>query len=196
MKLVVASNNKGKLAEIAQILPQFELIPQGQLFDEEAVEDGLSFIENAIIKARFAAQKTGLPALADDSGLEVAALKGEPGVNSARYSGGGDEANIDKLLANLKGIADRQANFYCAMAFVRHAKDPTPVIGLGKWTGEITLERTGRGGFGYDPVFFVPELNKTAAELLPEEKNALSHRAKALAEIKKQLDSYFESHAI
>lgn len=195
MKLVVASNNKGKLAEISQILPQFELIPQGQLFDEEAVEDGLSFIENALIKARFAAKKTDLPALADDSGLEVAALQGEPGVNSARYSGGGDDANIDKLLEKLTGIKNRQANFYCAMAFVRHAEDPTPLIGLGKWTGEIALERTGRGGFGYDPVFFVPELNKTAAELLPEEKNALSHRAKALEELKKQLDN-LENHAV
>ena len=158
--------------------------PQGDWQIPEAVEDGLSFIENALIKARHAARLTGLPALADDSGLAVDALDGAPGIYSARYAGdGGDEANNRKLLEAMEDVPDerRGAHFYCAMALVRHAKDPAPLVAIGRLDGTITRTPAGVGGFGYDPLFRVPGQGCTSAELAPGLKNRLSHRGQALA---------------
>ena len=157
--------------------------PQSDWDFPEAVEDGLSFVENALIKARHAARLTGLPSLADDSGLVVDALGGAPGIYSARYAGeGGDEANCKKLLAALHEVpdADRGAHFYCAMALVHHAEDPAPLIAIGRWDGFITREPGGDGGFGSDPLFRVPETHCTSAELAPDVKNDMSHRGRAL----------------
>lgn len=194
-QIVLASGNKGKLAELQNALTGFdvELIPQGEFDVEDADETGLSFIENAILKARHASLATGLPALADDSGLEVDALLGAPGIYSARYSGteshGGqnkDENNNLKLLKELKGvqIENRNARFHCVLAFVRHAKDPNPIICQGAWEGRIQESLDGEGGFGYDPLFFVEALNKTAAKMSKEEKNQISHRGQAIKILK------------
>jgi XTP/dITP diphosphohydrolase len=158
--------------------------PQGDWNVPDAVEDGLSFVENALIKARHAARLTGLPALADDSGLAVDALDGAPGIYSARYAGGaGDDANTQKLLRALAGVpeGERSAHFYCAMALMHHAEDPAPLIAVGRWDGTITQAPSGDGGFGYDPVFFVPETGCTSAELPVETKNRMSHRGRALS---------------
>lgn len=186
-KVVLASSNKGKIAELDKALRPlgFEVIPQSKFNCTDAVEDGLSFIENAIKKARHAAAQTGLPALADDSGLEVMALNGAPGIHSARYAGqhGNDEANNQKLLNDLAGQANRRARFRCVLAMVNHAKDPVPVIAEGIWEGEILTAPKGENGFGYDPLFFIPELGCSSAELSPEEKKQQSHRAKALSEL-------------
>lgn len=184
-QLVLASGNRGKLVEMAAMLEPlgWDVRAQSEWDVPEAVEDGLSFVENALIKARQAARITGLPSLADDSGLAVDALGGAPGIYSARYAGGaGDVANYEKLLDALAGVPDegRGAHFYCAMALVHHADDPAPLIAIGRWDGFITREPTGAGGFGYDPVFRVPEKNCTSAELPADEKNAMSHRGKAL----------------
>ena len=184
--LVLASGNRGKLGEIGEILAPlgWSVRPQGDWQIPEAVEDGLSFIENALIKARHAARLTGLPALADDSGLAVDALDGAPGIYSARYAGdGGDEANNRKLLEAMQDVPDdhRGAHFYCAMALVRHAKDPAPLVAIGRWDGTITRTPAGVGGFGYDPLFRVPGQGCTSAELAPGLKNRLSHRGQALA---------------
>jgi len=189
--LVLATNNSGKLKEMLALLPGADIRPQGDFFSENVEETGLSFIENALIKARFASEKTGLPAIADDSGIEVDALNGEPGIFSARYAGegAGDIANMYKLLGAMHHIpeGERQASYYCAMVCVRHAKDPTPLIGLGRLQGEILRAPQGEGGFGYDPIFYLPELECTAAELTQEEKNQISHRAQALHALIRQL---------
>ncbi len=192
MKLVLASSNAGKLAELRELLGDgFELHAQSEFGVADADETGLSFVENAILKARQAARATGLPALGDDSGLCVDALHGAPGLYSARYAGthGDSEANIDKLLRELDGVAeaDRTARFACVLALVRDANDPQPLIAEGLWEGRILRERRGGNGFGYDPVFLDPENGVSAAELAPAIKNAISHRGRALAVLKQRL---------
>lgn len=184
-RLVLASGNQGKLRELTAMLEPlgWDVRPQSEWNVPEAVEDGLSFIENALIKARNAALHAGLPALGDDSGLAVDALDGAPGIYSARYAGGGsDKANYQKLLEVLEGVpqAERGAHFYCAMALVRHAKDPAPLVAIGRWDGVILNHPSGQGGFGYDPVFHVPDEECSAAELPPDVKNGKSHRGRAL----------------
>ncbi len=185
-KVVLASGNKGKVREINQILAglDIEVVPQTEFDVPEAEETGLTFVENAILKARNAAQHTGLPAIADDSGLEVDALKGAPGIYSARYAGAGasDQANLEKLLVELAEVpeAERTARFQCLMVYLEHEADPTPLICQGTWEGRITSAARGENGFGYDPVFFVPEHGCTSAQLPSEEKNRLSHRGQAL----------------
>ena len=185
-KVVLASGNKGKVREINQILAglDFEVVPQTEFDVPEIEETGLTFVENAILKARNAAQHTGLPAIADDSGLEVDALKGAPGIYSARYAGvgAGDEANLKKLLREMDGVveSERTARFQCLMVFMEHEADPTPIICQGSWEGRITEAAEGENGFGYDPVFYVPSHDCTAAQLSAEEKNRLSHRGQAL----------------
>lgn len=184
--LVLASNNPGKLREIGQLLAGagMQVHPQADFGVTEAEETGLSFVENAILKARHAAAGSGLPAIADDSGLEVDALGGAPGIYSARYAGAGadDAANNAKLLAALAEVPDdeRTARFRCVMAYMRHAEDPTPLICVGTWEGLILREPRGANGFGYDPLFFLPERQLSSAELDPALKNALSHRGQAL----------------
>ncbi|PJK06909.1 non-canonical purine NTP pyrophosphatase, RdgB/HAM1 family [Lysobacteraceae bacterium NML120232] len=193
MRLILASHNSGKLAELQALLAPlgFDLIPQNALGIDEPEETGLSFVENAILKARHAARISGLPALADDSGLCVDALGGAPGLYSARYAGahGDHAANIDKLLEALQNQpeAGRSARFVCVLALLRHAEDPQPLIAEGLWEGRILHRRAGTGGFGYDPVFFVPEYDMSAAELAPEEKNRISHRARALALLREKI---------
>jgi len=185
-KIVLASNNKGKVREIGQLLADFdrEVLPQSEFNTEEIEETGLTFVENAILKARNAAAHAGLPAIADDSGIEVDALNGAPGIYSARYAGVGssDEQNLQKLLTALKDVpeAERTARFQCLMVYMRHAADPTPLICQGTWEGIISVEPQGENGFGYDPVFFVPTHNCTAAQLPADIKNGLSHRGQAL----------------
>ena len=194
MKLVLASSNAGKLAELRDLLGDgFDLHVQSEFGVADAEETGLSFIENAILKARHAARATGLPALGDDSGLCVDALHGAPGLYSARYAGthGNSEANIDKLLGELDGADDaqRSARFVCVLALVRDADDPQPLIAEGVWPGRILLERRGSGGFGYDPVFFSPTHDCSAAELPSEVKNRDSHRGLALAKLRNLLQA-------
>jgi XTP/dITP diphosphohydrolase len=189
MKLVLASGNAGKLAELRDLLgATFELHAQSEFGVDEAEETGLSFIENAILKARHAARATGLPALGDDSGLCVDALHGAPGLYSARYAGthGDSEANIHKLLRELDGVPDdaRGARFVCVLALVRHADDPMPLVAEGAWEGRILHARRGGNGFGYDPVFFSPAHGCGAAELPAETKNRDSHRGIALAKLR------------
>ena len=185
-KIVLASNNAGKVREINELLTAYDInvVPQGD-YDVDSVEEtGLTFVENAIIKARYAALKTGLPAIADDSGIEVDALNGAPGIYSARFSGEGasDKDNNAKLLQELKDIPEsgRTARYQCVMVFMRHAGDPTPIIASGSWEGIILNAPKGSGGFGYDPLFYVATHQCSAAELTPELKNKLSHRSKAL----------------
>lgn len=184
MKIVLASNNAKKLKELDAILSPlgWELVPQGEFDIPEADEPHVTFVENALAKARHAARLSGMPALADDSGLCVAALGGAPGVQSARYAGEpkSDTRNNEKLLATLANHDSRAAHFVSVIVFVRHADDPQPLIAEGEWHGEIITEHRGAGGFGYDPLFFVPEFGKTAAELDPAVKNGVSHRAQAL----------------
>jgi XTP/dITP diphosphohydrolase len=188
-RIVLASNNAGKVREFSQLLAQshIQVIPQNQLGVPEADETGLSFVENAILKARNAAAYSGLAAIADDSGLEVDALGGAPGIYSARYAGSGasDAANLTKLLTDLEGVeeARRSARFQCLMVYLRHAADPTPVVCQGTWEGSILYGPQGENGFGYDPVFFVPTQHCSAAELDSEIKNALSHRGQALRKL-------------
>ena len=184
--IVLASGNRKKLEELRAILNQFQfdLHPQSEFGVEEAIEDGLTFVENAIIKARHACSKTGLPAISDDSGIEVDYLKGKPGIHSARFAGENatDQTNLDKLLISLDGVADgcRSARYQCVIVYMRHAEDPTPIICQASWEGVILKERQGEQGFGYDPVFFCSKSAKTAAQMQPEEKSAISHRGKAL----------------
>ncbi len=184
--IVLASSNKGKVREFNQLLAALDITvrPQGEFNVEDAEETGLTFVENAILKARNAAQHTGLPAIADDSGLEVEALNGAPGIYSARYAraGASDQANLEKLLADLHGIpeADRTARFQCLLVYMRHANDPTPLICQGTWEGRILTAPRGENGFGYDPVFFVPTHDCSSAELPADVKNSLSHRGQAL----------------
>jgi XTP/dITP diphosphohydrolase len=183
-RLILASNNAGKLKEFAQLLGPigFELHPQGEFNVPEADEPFGTFVENALQKARHAARLTGLPALADDSGVCVNALGGAPGVYSARYAGEpkSDARNNEKLIADLAAHADKSAYYYCVLVYVRHADDPQPVIADGVWRGHIVDTPRGAGGFGYDPHFLLPDFGKTAAELAPAEKNAVSHRGQAL----------------
>ncbi len=183
-RLILASNNAGKLKEFAQLLGPigFELHPQGEFNVPEAEEPFGTFVENALQKARHAARLTGLPALADDSGVCVNALGGAPGVLSARFAGEpkSDARNNDKLIADLAAHTDKSAYYYCVLVYVRHADDPQPVIADGVWRGRIVDTPRGAGGFGYDPHFLLPEFGRTAAELAPEEKNAVSHRGQAL----------------
>lgn len=188
-KVVLASSNAGKVREINQLLAQQEIqvVPQSQFDTPEAEETGLTFVENAILKARNAARHSGLPAIADDSGIEVDALQGAPGIYSARFAGPAcdDQANNDKLLADLEGVADaeRTARFQCVLVYLRHADDPTPIICQGTWEGRILHAPQGENGFGYDPLFLVPEFGCSSAELAPEQKNALSHRGQALRQL-------------
>jgi XTP/dITP diphosphohydrolase len=183
-RLILASNNTGKLKEFAELLGPigFELHPQGEFGVPEAEEPFGTFVENALQKARHAARLTGLPALADDSGVCVNALGGAPGVYSARFAGEpkSDARNNEKLVADLAAHADKSAYYYCVLVYVRHADDPQPVIADGVWRGRIIDTPRGEGGFGYDPYFLVPEFDRTAAELAPQEKNAVSHRGQAL----------------
>lgn len=186
-KLVIASSNPGKLREIGHLLEPLgiEVMPQSAFNVREADEPHHTFIENALAKARHASQCTGLPALADDSGICVDALGGNPGVFSARYGGEprSDERNNQKLVDVLKGQANRKAHYYCVMVLVRSPDDPQPIIADGAWQGEIQLRPRGEGGFGYDPYFYLPDLGKTAAELPMDQKNRISHRGKALARL-------------
>ena len=181
--VVLASGNTGKLRELSEVLAPLGLTlkPQSQFEVQEVEENGLSFVENALIKARAAAQHTGLPAIADDSGLEVDFLNGAPGIHSARYSGAGDEANNAKLLTALGDLSkdQRGARFHCVLVYLRHALDPTPLVCHGSWEGSILFEPHGENGFGYDPLFYVPEHECSSAELEPSIKNRISHRAKA-----------------
>jgi len=192
-KILLASNNPGKIREIQAMLANdgIEIVPQSAFEIPDVEEVGLTFVENAILKARHASKLSGLPAIADDSGLEVDALGGAPGVFSARYAGpdANDVANNAKLLRELRDIpdAERTARFRCIMVFLRHAQDPSPLIGQGAWEGMILRELRGEQGFGYDPLFFVPEKGCASAELPPDEKNRLSHRGKALKELITQL---------
>ncbi len=185
-KVVLATGNAGKVRELASLLNDFglDVVAQTELNVESVEETGLTFIENAILKARHAAKVTGLPAIADDSGLAVDVLGGAPGIYSARYAGedASDQQNLEKLLVALQDVPDdqRQAQFHCVLVYMRHAEDPTPLVCHGSWPGVITREAAGNGGFGYDPIFFVPDAGKTAAELSREEKIAVSHRGQAL----------------
>ena len=193
-RIVLATGNAGKLKEIREIFSAVDvgIVAQSDFDTPEAIEDGLSFVENAIIKARNAAAHTGLAALSDDSGIEVDALNGEPGIHSARYAGD-DESNIQRLLRELEGVPEekRTARFQCVMVYLRHANDPVPVIAQGTWEGKILTSPQGQGGFGYDPVFYVPELDCSAAELSAADKNRLSHRGKALGQMLDYLASSF-----
>lgn len=190
-KIVLASGNQGKLREFSAMFTEHfsdagvELIPQTELGVSDADETGLSFVENAIIKARHACEVTGLPALADDSGIEVDALQGAPGIYSARYSNDGDQGNNAKLLKELTGVPEekRTARFQCVLVYMRHAKDPTPQVFQGSWEGKILSEPSGSEGFGYDPVFFVPSENCSAADLSKEQKNKISHRGQAIQQL-------------
>jgi XTP/dITP diphosphohydrolase len=186
-KVVLASGNQGKLREFFRILGTagFEIVAQSEYDVPDVDETGLTFVENAILKARNAAEITGLPALADDSGIEVDALNGQPGIYSARYSGEGDDANNIKLLRALEGVPDEQrtARFRCCIVFMRHKDDPSPLIADASWEGRILQELSGVNGFGYDPLFYVPTHHTSSAELAPDEKNAISHRGQALQQL-------------
>ena len=190
-KIVLASGNRGKLREMQQVLTDkgLELLLQTDFDIADAEETGKSFIENAILKARHASAATGLPALADDSGLCVNALQGRPGIYSARYSGAGatDVSNNARLLEELANEDDRSASFICVLALVQHADDPLPLICEGRWQGEILREQRGANGFGYDPLFFIPELQCSSAELAPNIKSRYSHRGLALQKLLQQL---------
>ena len=199
-KIVLASNNKGKVHEFGEMLStiNLEVVPQATFNIEDADETGLTFVENAIIKARHASAIAGLPAIADDSGLEVDFLKGAPGIYSARYSDmenagkdATDEKNLLKLLDALKDIPEekRTARFQCVLVYMRHAEDPTPIICQGTWEGIITTKKHGDNGFGYDPIFYVPTHNCSSAELSSEEKHKLSHRGQALKKLLNALKS-------
>ena len=193
MKLVLASSNPGKLAEMEALLAPagLHVVPQDVLGVEPPEETGLTFVENALVKARAACAATGLPALADDSGIVVDALEGAPGVRSARYAGEGatDADNVSRLLESLEGVAapERGAAFVCVIACLRHARDPCPIVCEGIWEGRVLDAPRGDGGFGYDPVFFLEALGRTAAELSRAEKNAVSHRGQALAQLLERL---------
>lgn len=188
-KIVLATGNQGKVREMADVLSDFgfDVVAQSEFNVSDVAETGTTFIENAIIKARHAAKETGLPAIADDSGLEVDALNGAPGVYSARYSGEGatDQKNIDKMLTAMEGIPaeKRTARFHCVLVLMKHENDPTPLICHGSWEGHITTEQQGENGFGYDPIFWVSEDNCSSAELEPARKKQLSHRGQALKKL-------------
>lgn len=199
-RLVLASSNPGKLREYRGMLAPLDIvvIPQSELGVPEADEPHGTFVENALAKARLASRYTGMPAFADDSGICAEALRGEPGVHSARYAeqapagaqserAGQDRRNNEKLVAALRGQANTRAHYYCVIVLVRHPGDPEPLIAEGRWHGEVIASPRGANGFGYDPHFLLPELGRTAAELMPDEKNALSHRGKALRRLVEML---------
>ena len=191
-KIILASNNTGKIREFnAMLTGIYEVVSMSDMNVKEVPEIGLTFVENALIKARNASEQSGLPALADDSGIVVDALDGAPGIYSARYAGnhGDDEANTQKILDNMAQVADaqRSARFWCAIVFVEHANDPTPIIIQRGWEGEIMREKSGENGFGYDPIFYVPTHKKSSAELSSEQKNNISHRGKALQALLSEL---------
>ena len=192
-KLVIASNNPGKLREFQFLLQPLgiEVLTQAQLGIEEAEEPHHTFIENALAKARHVSRLSGLPALADDSGICVSALDGAPGVLSARYAGApkSDERNNEKLLREMQDITDRRAHYYCVLVLLRHADDPQPLIAEGEWQGEIALQPSGDGGFGYDPLFWLAEFGKTSAQLERKQKHAISHRGKALRVLLEKLQT-------
>ena len=192
-RIVLASSNPGKIREIQALLHGVEVLPQSQFGIQEPEETGTTFVENAIIKARNAARHSKLPAIADDSGLVVDALHGAPGVISARYAGtaASDQDNWQKLLLALDGVAEHQrsARFICVMVYLRHAEDPLPIIAQGIWEGSILTSAMGENGFGYDPVFWLKDLACSSAQLSPEQKNRLSHRAKALKDLQTQIQS-------
>ncbi len=188
-RIVLATGNQGKVREMSQLLSGqgLDIVPQSEFDVPEADETGLTFIENAMIKARNAAHYTGLPAIADDSGIEVDALQGAPGIYSSRYAGVGatDEQNREKLLADLQGIdeGERSARFQCVIVYMQHENDPSPLVCQSSWEGRILFESLGSGGFGYDPVFYVPTHDCTSAELDKDEKNRISHRGQALQKL-------------
>jgi len=188
-KWVLATGNQGKVKEMSELLNSFsiEVLPQSQFNVPDVPETGTTFVENAIIKARHASKLTGLPAIADDSGLEVDFINGQPGIYSARYAGedASDQDNIDKLLSRLKGIAveQRKARFQCVLVYLRHELDPTPIICQGTWEGTITEDQNGQNGFGYDPIFWVESEKSTSAQLSKQRKSELSHRGKALTKL-------------
>lgn len=190
-KIVLASNNSGKLKEFSQMLSLLgvEILPQGDLNIPAAAEPYLTFVENALEKARHASRLSGLPALADDSGVCVDALLGAPGIHSARFSGehASDAENNIYLINKLQGEKNRKAHYVCVLVLVRHEKDPEPLIAHGQWFGEVIDEPQGSGGFGYDPHFFIPELNKTAAQLSADDKNKRGHRGQALDKLLQQI---------
>ncbi len=193
-KLVIASNNPGKLREFKHMLAPLgiEVMTQVQLNIEEAEEPHNTFIENALAKARHVSRLSGLPALADDSGICVEALGGAPGVLSARYAGNNpksDQKNNEKLLSDMRGVADRRAHYYCVLVLMHHADDPQPLIAEGEWHGEIAHEERGDGGFGYDPLFWLPGLGRMSAELERDEKAQHSHRSKALKILMQRLNA-------
>lgn len=185
--IVLATGNKGKVAEFSALFEQYKIqvSPQSEFLVSDVAETGSTFVENAIIKARHAARITNLPAIADDSGLVIDALKGAPGIYSARYCGqhGNDKGNYEKVLHELGDERRRSARFLCVLVFMRHANDPTPIICQGEWEGTITKAPSGDGGFGYDPIFYLPEHDCTAAQLDKAIKNAVSHRGKALKQL-------------
>ncbi|MGE5713007.1 MAG: RdgB/HAM1 family non-canonical purine NTP pyrophosphatase [Betaproteobacteria bacterium] len=193
-RIVLASSNAGKLREFRALLAEldFEVIAQGELGIEAAEEPHLTFVENALAKARHAAVRSGLPALADDSGLCVAALGGAPGVHSARFSGSNasDESNNAELLRRLHGHAERRAHYTCVLVAVAAADDPEPLIAEARWPGTILAQPRGVGGFGYDPLFLLPELGLSAAELAPDEKNRISHRGQAMRELARRFAAW------
>ncbi|NMH59339.1 RdgB/HAM1 family non-canonical purine NTP pyrophosphatase [Alteromonas ponticola] len=194
-KIVLASGNKGKIREFETLFGELgvEIIPQGTLGVSDVPETGTTFVENAIIKARHAAKVTGLPAIADDSGIVVQALDGAPGIYSARFAGidASDQDNIDLLLDRLDGQTNRNAYFFCMLVMMRHADDPVPVISQGAWHGSITQSQQGSAGFGYDPVFYVNEHQCTAAQLDKAQKNKISHRGQALTALMQQMRQVF-----
>lgn len=191
LKIVLASNNKGKLREFGAMLAplSIEIHPQGEFHVSEAEEPYGTFLENCLAKARHAARSTGLPAIADDSGICVDALGGAPGVLSARFAGEpqSDARNNEKLVESLKGQANRRAHYTCVLVAVRHADDPEPIIAEGRWYGEVADTPQGEGGFGYDPYFYLPQYGKTAAQLTADEKNAVSHRGVALKKLVEEM---------
>lgn len=195
MRVVLATNNAGKLRELQAMLQplDFQVLPKSQFTREEVIEDGDSFVANALLKARHAARVSGLPAIADDSGIEVDALHGAPGIYSARYAGvdASDADNLNKLLHALNDVEDkmRTARYQCALVYVRHAEDERPIICEASWEGRITRHKQGTGGFGYDPIFWLSEYGCTAAELSAELKNSISHRGKALQQLLRALSN-------
>lgn len=196
MRVVLASGNLHKAEEIEGSLPSsFELLLQSEFAVESVEETGTTFVENALIKAKHAAQITGLPVIADDSGICVEALGGEPGIFSARYAGSNasDQENVKKLLAAMRSTEDRRAYFYCVLVYMENAGDPTPLIAEARWSGRITDTPAGDGGFGYDPVFLPNDAERTAAELSATEKNRMSHRGKALVHLAKKLSERYST---
>jgi XTP/dITP diphosphohydrolase len=197
--IVLASGNQKKLNELSAILSQFEveLIPQSEYQVEDAIEDGLTFVENAIIKARHACTATGKPSIADDSGIEVDYLNGQPGIYSARFSGenANDESNLNKLLIEMSGVepAKRTARYQCVIVYMQHAKDPTPLICQADWSGVLLEHKVGDGGFGYDPIFYCPQQKMTAAQMSAEQKSAVSHRGKALEVFQKMFKQKYSN---